>query len=159
MRDDSAMDYRQKLFKEIFFLIVLVVLEIVLMWLGWRRQVLSGWIIAIFVVGFALFSGAIFQRLVLLQIGKNPETYRQYMGLPIARFVDKKGKADSGYYAYPPEKRQEIVNDYRRARACGEVMNKDKWAQSKYNISGKTLLEYEREFSEITEVKGDKQGV
>jgi len=53
---------------------------------------------------------------------------------------------DSGHYAYPPEKRREIVSEYRRARAAGDIGNKNSWALANHGISGKTLLKYEREF-------------
>ena len=60
-------------------------------------------------------------------------------------------KPDSGHYKYSPDKRREIVNEYRRARDNGEVLNKDRWARGRYFISGKTLLSYEDEFPENME--------
>ena len=53
---------------------------------------------------------------------------------------------DSDRFAHPHHKRLEIVRDYWAARERGLVGNKDSWARSRYHISGKTLLSYEREF-------------
>lgn len=53
---------------------------------------------------------------------------------------------DSDRFAHPRQKRLEIVEDYWAARERGLVQNKDNWARSRYHISGKTLLSYEREF-------------
>jgi hypothetical protein len=49
---------------------------------------------------------------------------------------------ESGHYAYGPKKRLEIVKEFFQDRADGQVTNKDAWAQSKYNISGRTLSNY-----------------
>lgn len=55
----------------------------------------------------------------------------------------------SDHYTYPdPDKRRAIVSHYRRDKAMGSVANKDAWAQVNYMISGRTLLNYEREFPE-----------
>jgi len=54
---------------------------------------------------------------------------------------------DSGHYNYSPQGRKEIVEEYRAARATGNVTNKNAWAQL-HGVSGKTLLKYEREFPE-----------
>jgi hypothetical protein len=56
--------------------------------------------------------------------------------------------ADSDRYAYSPRKRREIVQHYRDVRDSGLIENKDRWAQSNYHISGRTLLNYAREFPE-----------
>ena len=56
--------------------------------------------------------------------------------------------AESDHYAYPFQKRRQIVRHFRMARARGEVQNKDAWAQTNYSISGRTLFNYEREFPE-----------
>ena len=56
--------------------------------------------------------------------------------------------ADSDRYAYSPRKRREIVQHYRAVRDSGLIENKDRWAHSNYNIAGRTLLNYEREFPE-----------
>ena len=56
--------------------------------------------------------------------------------------------AESDRYAYSPRKRREIVQHYRAVRECGLIENKDRWAHSNYNITGRTLLNYEREFPE-----------
>jgi hypothetical protein len=53
--------------------------------------------------------------------------------------------ADSGHYTYPPEKRWEIVQAYKEAKAKGEVENQDTWAGNNYQISGKTLRNYIKE--------------
>ncbi|MBN1810633.1 MAG: hypothetical protein JXA14_02235 [Anaerolineae bacterium] len=55
---------------------------------------------------------------------------------------------DSDRYAFSRERRLEIVESYRAARARGEVANKDHWARSHFSISAKTLVRYEREFPE-----------
>ncbi len=54
--------------------------------------------------------------------------------------------AESDRYAYSPGKRRKIVEHYRAVRDRGLIENKDQWAQSNYNITGRTLLNYEREF-------------
>jgi hypothetical protein len=51
-----------------------------------------------------------------------------------------------GHFAYPLEKRRAIVQHYRADRRKGIITNKDRWACHRYNISGKTLQRYEREF-------------
>jgi hypothetical protein len=51
-------------------------------------------------------------------------------------------------YAYPRQKRREIISHYRMARKSGQVRNKEAWAQAHYCISGRTLFNYEREFPE-----------
>ena len=56
--------------------------------------------------------------------------------------------AESDRYAYSPRKRWKIVQHYRAVRDRGLIENKDRWAQSNYNITGRTLLNYEREFPE-----------
>jgi hypothetical protein len=40
------------------------------------------------------------------------------------------------------------VEHYRDARGKGQIVNKDRWAQTNYRISSKTLLSYEREFQD-----------
>lgn len=56
--------------------------------------------------------------------------------------------AESDRYAYSPRKRRKIVEHYRAVRDRGLIEHKDHWAQSNYNITGRTLLNYEREFPE-----------
>jgi hypothetical protein len=56
---------------------------------------------------------------------------------------------DSDRYAYSPRKRREIVQHYRAVRDSGLIENKDRWAHTNYNITGRTLLNYEREFPEV----------
>lgn len=60
----------------------------------------------------------------------------------------RRASRDSDHFAFSPEKRREIVQHYRAVRARGQVANKGGWAQANYNISGRTLLNYEREFPE-----------
>jgi hypothetical protein len=55
---------------------------------------------------------------------------------------------ESDHYAYPRQRRREIVRRYRTARNRGEVRNKEAWAQANYGISVRTLFNYEREFPE-----------
>lgn len=55
---------------------------------------------------------------------------------------------ETDHFAFPRQERQEVVRHFRAARERGEVQNKDRWAQTNYNISGRTLLNYEREFPE-----------
>lgn len=58
---------------------------------------------------------------------------------------------DSCHFAYPRSKRIKIVEHYRSARAEGEVHNKDQWARRNYQISGRTLFNYESEFPQTNE--------
>jgi hypothetical protein len=58
---------------------------------------------------------------------------------------------DSDHFAYPRNKRREIVQHYRLDRICGEVRNKDRWARQHYQISGRTLFNYECEFPQTEE--------
>jgi hypothetical protein len=58
---------------------------------------------------------------------------------------------DSCHFAYPRSKRMKIVQHYRSARADGEVHNKDQWARRNYQISGRTLFNYESEFPQTDE--------
>lgn len=55
---------------------------------------------------------------------------------------------DSDHFAYPRSKRAEIVQHYRFDRVNGQVRSKDQWARRYYQISGKTLFNYECEFPE-----------
>ena len=55
---------------------------------------------------------------------------------------------ESDRYAFSPRKRRKIVEHYRAVRDSGVIENKNRWAQSNYNITGRTLLNYEREFAE-----------
>ena len=70
-----------------------------------------------------------------------PETSRTETGRDDAT-------AESDRFAYSPPKRREIVQHYRAVRDSGLIENKDRWAHSNYNITGRTLLNYEREFPE-----------
>ena len=45
------------------------------------------------------------------------------------------------------------MEHYRDARSKGQIANKDRWAQTNYRITSKTLLSYVREF------QGQKQVV
>jgi hypothetical protein len=70
----------------------------------------------------------------------------------VGEYLDDDERPDSGHYKYSPAKRRDIAEEYRRARDSDEVWNKDGWAKMKYGISGKTLLSYEDEFPEKSEV-------
>ena len=71
---------------------------------------------------------------------------------------ERKMKSYNDRYSYPSvEKRHDIVAEYRRARANGEVTNKNAWAMEKYNICDRTLSNYEKEFDEWIETNGNKQ--
>jgi hypothetical protein len=90
--------------------------------------------------------GMIFGNLVLMTLKNNPEAYNWMdPDLKLARRKEKE-KSKENYYAYDPEQREAIVNDYRESRARREITNKNAWSQSKYNISSATLRKYEREF-------------
>lgn len=58
---------------------------------------------------------------------------------------------DSSHFAFPRRKRLDIVRHYRTDRINGEVANKDQWARKHYQISGRTLSNYESEFPEPEE--------
>ncbi len=53
---------------------------------------------------------------------------------------------ESAHYAFPRQKRRQIVEDYLQAREARLVTNKDQWAWTRHNISGRTLARYEREY-------------
>lgn len=55
-------------------------------------------------------------------------------------------KHDSGHFAYGRLDRENIVKRFRSDRREGKIIKKDSWAQSNYQITGKTLLSYEKEF-------------
>lgn len=55
-------------------------------------------------------------------------------------------KEDSGHFAYSRQDRKDIVDHYRIERK--KIKNKNSWAQFSYQISGRTLLNYEKEFPE-----------
>jgi hypothetical protein len=63
-----------------------------------------------------------------------------------AKAFKPKKKKDSGHYVHPHQKRKDIVNHYREERR--DIKDKDAWAKVKYQISGRTLLNYEKEFPE-----------
>jgi hypothetical protein len=67
---------------------------------------------------------------------------------PVEETSAREVGGDNGHYAFPREERFEIVRRYRAARDAGKVQNKHGWAEANYQISGKTLLTYEREFAE-----------
>lgn len=65
--------------------------------------------------------------------------------------IVKKKPKDSDHFAHRLNERREIVREYRKARAAGKITpNKNGWAQVHHQITGKTLLRYEREFPEET---------
>jgi hypothetical protein len=84
------------------------------------------------------------------------ENVRTMEDLPTYELVDEPTKErtpatqseDSGHYAFSPDKRKEIVDEYREARNKRYIQNKNTWASHKHGICGKTLLSYEREFPE-----------
>ena len=55
--------------------------------------------------------------------------------------------AENDHFAYPCQERLRIVRHYWAARENREIANKDQWARANYQISGRTLLSYEREFA------------
>lgn len=55
---------------------------------------------------------------------------------------------ESDRHSFPLAKRKAIVEHYRQDRTRGDVTKKEAWAQSKYAITARTLLKYEREFPE-----------
>jgi hypothetical protein len=90
--------------------------------------------------------GMIFGNWVLINLRDNPEAYNWMdPDLKLTRLKEQE-KSKENYYAYDPEQREAIVNDYRESRARREIANKNAWSQSKYNISSATLRKYEREF-------------
>ncbi len=68
--------------------------------------------------------------------------------LPAVPYDHDDASQDSDHFAHPRYKRIEIVRRYWIARENREIKNKDAWARSHYQISGKTLLCYEREFQD-----------
>lgn len=58
-----------------------------------------------------------------------------------------KSNPGDAHYAFPdPVERQAIVSHYRTEAAKGRIKNKEAWAQTNYNITRRTLLNYEKEF-------------
>ena len=57
-------------------------------------------------------------------------------------------RQETDHFAYPSSERQQIVEHYLAARAKGQIVNKNQWAQMNYQISSKTLLKYEREYEQ-----------
>ena len=53
---------------------------------------------------------------------------------------------ESAHYAFPRQRRRQIVEDYLQAREARLVTNKDQWAWTRHNISGRTLSRYEHEY-------------
>ena len=68
---------------------------------------------------------------------------------PKASSPRRRSGRDCDHFAFSAEKRREIVEHYRSARALGQVSNKDGWAQANYSISGRTLRRYQREYLEM----------
>lgn len=64
-------------------------------------------------------------------------------------------RRDNGHFAYPRRKRLKIVQHYRLDHINGEVRNKDQWARKNYQISGRTLFNYECEFPQVEEWEFD----
>jgi len=65
--------------------------------------------------------------------------------------VDAGTAQDSDHFAHPYHKRLEIVRHYWIARENRQIQNKDAWARTHYQVTGKTLLSYEREFQDYRE--------
>jgi len=55
---------------------------------------------------------------------------------------------ESNHFAYPREKRRKIAAEYYEARRQGLVTNVNTWAETKHQITGKTLRSYLKEFPE-----------
>ena len=55
---------------------------------------------------------------------------------------------ETNHFAYPISEREQIVEHFLAARAKGQIVNKNQWAQMNYQISSKTLLKYEREYEQ-----------
>lgn len=67
---------------------------------------------------------------------------------PLATVKEAETDQETDHFAYRQQQRLDIVNHYRAARNNGKVENKDSWARCQYGITGRTLLNYEREFPE-----------
>jgi hypothetical protein len=64
-------------------------------------------------------------------------------------------RRDNGHFAYPRSKRLKIVQHYRLDRINGEIRAKDQWARKNYQISGRTLSNYQCEFPQVEEWEFD----
>jgi len=62
--------------------------------------------------------------------------------------VTKYLKRDSDHYAYPEERRRELVEKYREAKKNGRVSNKERWIKSRASVNVRTFLNWEKEFPE-----------
>jgi hypothetical protein len=85
---------------------------------------------------------------LLLKASVNRHGLTPSTGSSSTPFPRNDDDGESDHYAYPRQKRRDIARQFRLARKAGTVRNKEAWAQAHYNISGKTLLNYEREFPE-----------
>jgi hypothetical protein len=56
-------------------------------------------------------------------------------------------KKDSGHYAHPPDMRRNIVSEWLVVK--GRVTDMNQWAQTKYNIGGRTLRNYIKEVGKL----------
>lgn len=122
----------------VFFVIASVILDRLM-----PSSPLKAVVATILVIGCV---GTIFGNWVLMTLKNNPEAYNWMdPDLKLTRLKEKE-KSKENYYAYDPEEREAIVNDYRESRARREIKNKNAWSQSKYYISSATLRKYEREF-------------
>ncbi|MBN1139194.1 MAG: hypothetical protein JXM73_21630 [Anaerolineae bacterium] len=86
---------------------------------------------------------------------EEPETGWSETQSPVPAFIaplDGDKDQENDHFAHPRPKRIEIVRKYWLAREKREIQNKDAWARSHFQITGKTLLSYEREFEEHREV-------
>ena len=82
-------DYRKELFKEIFFCLGGILGVATVFVVGRKKKKLPRLALVSCCIGFTAFVGAITERLLLLQIAKDPGVYRQYLGLPIARYAKR----------------------------------------------------------------------
>ncbi|MFZ6027269.1 MAG: hypothetical protein ACOYYS_06110 [Chloroflexota bacterium] len=90
-------NYRQILFRDIRTCLILMALLTVLLLIARATNALQQWMLLIAgAFGYAIFILAIATRLVLFQVGKDPEVYRQYFSLPITRLKEKRASMGGG---------------------------------------------------------------
>jgi len=82
----------------------------------------------------------------LRQLGQDRPVEARHVDAPVEQAPATRPETD--HFSYPYRKRQQIVEHYRDARSKGQIVNKDRWAQTNYRITSKTLLSYEREFQD-----------
>ena len=62
--------------------------------------------------------------------------------------ITKYLKRETDHYAYPEERRKELVEKYREAKKRGRIANKEAWVYSKAGVNVRTFLNWENEFPE-----------